>query len=126
MAITLIGGMGDVPFNRTFFNVTLGELVDQNGKEKPVKLTLYLSDGTTLDVCMIEHLSDQYLSVRAYRGEGDGDGEGCDLATQLIPYGLIYRIEIAPKDVESTRVGFQWKPSVSVRKSGTARRPRQG
>ena len=112
--------MGDVPFNRTFFNVTLGELVDQNGKEKPVKLTLYLSDGTTLDVCVIDQLSDQYLSVRAYRGEGDG----CELAIQLIPYGLIYRIEIAPKDEESSRVGFQWKPSLSGRKSGTARRPR--
>jgi hypothetical protein len=120
MAITLIGGPGDVPFNRTFFNVTLGEMVDPNGKEKPVKLTLFLSDGTTLDVCMIEHLSDQYLSVRAYRGHSDS----CELAVQLIPYGLIYRIEIAPKDEESSRVGFQWKNAVPVRKGGTQRRPR--
>src|SRR5579863_474012 len=94
MVIQLIGGStGDIPFNRTFFNVTLGELIEQNGKEKPVKLTLYLSDGTSLDVCMIDELSDNYLAVRAYQGES----ETCELAVQLIPYGLIYRIEVAPK-----------------------------
>src|SRR6185295_15984982 len=107
MAITLIGGPGDVPFNRTFFNVTLGEKVDEGNKEKPVKLTLFLSDGTTLDVCNIEELSDQYLSVRAYQGASDS----CEVSVQLIPYGLIYRIEIAPKAQESSRVGFQWKSS---------------
>jgi hypothetical protein len=117
MAIQLIGGTsGDVPFNRTFFNVTLGEMVAQNGKEKPVKLTLFLSDGSTLDVCMIDQLSDQYLAVRAYQGQTDS----CELSVQLIPYGLIYRIEIAPKSEESSRVGFQWKPT--GRKGQTARR----
>lgn len=117
MVIQLIGGStSDVPFNRTFFNVTLGEMIDQNGKDKPVKLTLFLSDGTTLDVCMIDELSDNYLAVRAYRGESDN----CELAVQLIPYGLIYRIEIAPKGEESSRVGFQWKSD--TRKSTTSRR----
>lgn len=115
---TIGGGAGEPPFNRTFFNVTLGEKVDPNGKEKPVKLTLYLSDGTTLDVCMIEELSDAYLSVRAYQGQSDS----CDVSVQLIPYGLIYRIEIAPKSQESSRVGFHWKPV--VRKHATARRSR--
>ena len=119
MTIQLIGSnSGDIPFNRTFFNVTLGEMIDQNGKEKPVKLTLFLSDGSTLDVCMIEELSDQYLSVRAYQGQSDS----CEMGVQLIPYGLIYRIEIAPKAEESTRVGFQWKPGSG--KGATRRRSR--
>ncbi len=106
MVVQLIGDVpGDAPFNRTFFNVTLSEMVEQNGKEKPVKLTLFLSDGTTLDVCMIEELTGSYLVVRAYQGASDS----CELGLQLIPYGLIYRIEIAPKDEQSTRVGFQLK-----------------
>lgn len=117
MTIQLIGSSSsDVPFNRTFFNVTLGELIDQNGKEKPVKLTLFLSDGSTLDVCMIDHLSDSYLSARAYQGGSDS----CELSVQLIPYGLIYRIEISPKSEESDRVGFQWKQG--LRKGSTGRR----
>jgi hypothetical protein len=117
MTIQLIGSSSsDVPFNRTFFNVTLGEMIDQNGKEKPVKLTLFLSDGSTLDVCMIDQLSDQYLAVRAYLGQSDS----CEMNVQLIPYGLIYRIEIAPKSEESGRVGFQWKPT--GRKGLTTRR----
>lgn len=117
MAIQLIGGGGgDVPFNRTFFNVTLGEMIEQNGKEKPVKLTLYLSDGTTLDVCMIDELTDSYLAARAYQGQTDS----CEVTVQLIPYGLIYRIEIAPKSEESSRVGFHFKPV--GRKAITTRR----
>src|SRR5258706_5158596 len=105
MVIQLIGSTsGDIPFNRTFFNVTLGEMISQNGKEKPVKLTLFLSDGTTLDVCVIDELGDQYLSARAYQGES----ENCELSVQLIPYGLIYRIEIAPKTEDNGRVGFHY------------------
>jgi hypothetical protein len=118
MAIQLIGGSaGDVPFNRTFFNVTLGEMVSQNGKEKAVKLTLYLSDGTTLDVCSIDELTDSYVAARAYQGESDS----CDLTVQLIPYGLIYRIEISPKSAVNSRVGFHFK---SVVRKATTRRTR--
>src|SRR5689334_19422269 len=120
MAITLIGGPGDVPFNRTFFNVALGEMADPKGKDKPVKLTLFLSDGSTLDVCAIEELSEQYLSVRAYQGQTDS----CEVSVQLIPYGLIYRIQIAPKSEESSRMGFQWKAAATARKA-TTRRGRQ-
>lgn len=119
MAVQLIGEVpGDAPFNRTFFNVTLGEMVEQNGKEKPVKLTLFLSDGTTLDVCVIDELTANYLVVRAYQG----DSEACEVGIQLIPYGLIYRIEISPKNEQSARVGFEWK-SVP-RKAATTRRLR--
>ena len=118
MPIPLIGSGGDVPFNRTFFNVTLGEMLEKNGKGKPVKLTLFLTDATTLDVCMIDELSESYLAARAYLGESDT----CELSLQLIPYGLIYRIEIAPKGDENSRVGFQWKPA--VRKGLTTKRLR--
>jgi hypothetical protein len=45
----------------------------------------------TLDVCKIEELSDQYLSVRAYQGQTDS----CEVSVQLIPYG---RDHSAPPD----------------------------
>jgi hypothetical protein len=117
MSIQLIGGSaGDVPFNRTFFNVTLGDMVSQNGKEKAVKLTLYLSDGATLDVCSIDELTDSYVAARAYQANNDS----CELTVQLIPYGLIYRIEISPKVENNDRVGFHFKSSgrkVTTRRS---------
>ena len=119
MSIQLIGGSaGDVPFNRTFFNVTLADLVSQNGKEKSVRLTLYLSDGATLDVCSIDELTDAYVAARAYQANSDS----CEMKVQLIPYGLIYRIEISPKAENNDRVGFHFK-TVS-RKSATTRRSR--
>ena len=118
MSIQLIGGSaGDVPFNRTFFNVTLADMVSGNGKDKAVKLTLYLSDGTTLDVCSIDELTDGYVAARAYQKGNDS----CDVSVQLIPYGLIYRIEISPQVENNDRVGFHFnKPSarkVTTRRS---------
>jgi hypothetical protein len=102
MAIQLIGGAGEVPFNRTFFNVSLGDLLDQS-KEQAHRLTLFLSDGATLDLCQIDDILESYLSVRAYRGQDDS----CDLSVHLIPYGLIYRIEISPRvNPGSGRMGF--------------------
>ncbi len=114
---TLGGGHGEPPFSRTFFNVTLGDLLEKDGKEKDHKLTLFLTDGTTLDVCSIDELADQYLVLRAYRGNEDA----CDLSLNLVPYALIYRIELAPKATDSARVGFHWAPPPKVR--ATARRP---
>jgi hypothetical protein len=118
MAIYLPGGgFGEAPFNRTFFNVTLGDVLARAGKEKEQKLTLYISDGTTLDVCNIEELGDNHLMLRAY-GKND---EACDLTVHLIPYGLIYRIEITAKSEEdSNRVGFHWTPA--TRKVSTSKR----
>src|SRR4029078_1437093 len=121
MAIQLIGGSaGDVPFNRTFFNATLGDLIDHSGrdKEKAVRLSLFLSDGTTLDVSVIDELSDSYLALRAYQGDSDQIAP----TAHMIPYGLIYRIEVPPKDEQNSRVGFQWNPS--ARKMITTRRSR--
>jgi len=119
MAIQLIGGSsGDVPFNRTFFNATLSELIDENNKAKPVRLTVFLSDGTTLDFSTIDELSDAYLALKAFQG----DTQTVDPSVHLIPYGLIYRIEISPKDEENSRVGFHFKQA--VRKASTARRSR--
>ena len=119
MAIQLIGGSaGDIPFNRTFFNVTLGEMIGQSNKDKKIRLSLFLSDGTTLDVSAIDELSDSYLALRAYQGET----EHLDPSVHLIPYGLIYRIEVSPKEEQNSRVGFQWKPA--ARKLITTRRSR--
>lgn len=106
MAVQLIGGGGgDAPFNRTFFNVTLGDLV-QPTKDRAQKLTLYLVDGATLDVCRIEELTDAYLVLRAYQGSA----EICETSVHLIPYGSIYRLEISQHagDDDADRVGFSW------------------
>jgi hypothetical protein len=115
MGIPLIGSsFVDAPFNRTFFNVTLGTLL---GKDRSHRLSLFLTDGTTLDVCTIDELSDAYLSLKAYQGAQDS----CELSVHLIPYVLIYRIEIAPKDPSNhQRVGFHW--TGPVRKGHTSRR----
>jgi len=117
MAVQLIGGGGtDVPFNRTFFNVTLADLVEP-GKDGAQKLTLYLVDGTTLDVCRIEEMADGYLGVRAYKAGTDA----CDTTLHLIPYGTIYRLEIAADAGENDggRLGFSWSER---RKSSPSRR----
>ena len=111
MAIQLIGGSaGDVPFNRTFFNATLGDLIDHSGrdKEKAVLLSLFLSDGTTLDVSVIDELSDSYLALRAYQGDSDQ----IDPSVHLIPYGLIYRIEVSPKDEQNSCSFFEPRTTV--------------
>jgi len=115
MPLHMIGGSGhEASFNRTFFNVTLGDLIETGRKEGEKKLTLFLADGTTFDVCNIEALADTYLIVQTYRRNDDA----CDLSVNLIPYGLIYRIEIAPRDEQDgTRVGFHWKPQPKSRSS---------
>jgi hypothetical protein len=119
MPVQLIGGSaGDVPFNRTFFNVTLADLVEP-AKERAQKLTLYLVDGTTMDVCRIEEMADGYLALRVYRAGSDA----CETTLHLIPYGTIYRIEISQQlaDDEGSRLGFS---ITDRRKSAPPRRPK--
>lgn len=108
MPIHLLGtSAGDAPFNRSFFNTTLGEVIGGNGKATP-RVTLFLVDGTTLDVCSIEGLTEQYATIRVYHGSGDT----CPTNLHLIPYGTIYRIEINPSEGEKgQRVGFHWTPA---------------
>lgn len=106
MPVQLIGGsVGDAPFNRTFFNVTLGDLVEP-AKGQAQKLTLYLVDGTTLDVCRIEEMTETYLALRVYQGSSDA----CETNLHLIPYATIYRLEISQhvSDRPGSRVGFSW------------------
>lgn len=119
MPVYMLGSGGaQAPFNRTFFNVTLGDLLQKAGREKGQKLLLYLADGTALDVCSIDVLADDYIAVRSYRP----NEEACELSVNLIPYSLIYRIELTPKDADnSTRLGFHWAPP--VKKATTIRKP---
>lgn len=112
------GGQGDPPFNRAFFNTTLGDIIERSGKERTYKLTMFLVDGTHHEVCQIEELFDQYMTVRAF----SDDDSSCELKVNIIPYGLIYRLELSPKDDESNgRMGFHWtsggqKTSKSLKK----------
>ena len=105
---TIFGsGLPNSPFNRTFFNVTLGDILGEDATGRERKLTLFLVDGMRLDVRSIDDLSEQYLTVQAYRGEETGDDPG----VHLIPYTLIYRIELASREADgSKRLGFNWKP----------------
>ena len=115
MGVYMVGsGSAQAPFSRTFFNVTLGDILQRAPKGKATKLLLFLADGSTLDVCAIDDLADDYIAVRAYKAED----QACDVGVNLIPYSLIYRIELSPKDNEnSTRLGFHWTPPV---KRGTS------
>ena len=107
MPIVLLGESGGgVPFGRSFFNSSFDLLVQKMGKESARKLTLYLSDGTFFDVSQIEELAENYMVVRGYRGEAETDTQ----AVNLLPYGLIYRIELNAKPESTTRVGFKWVP----------------
>ena len=120
MGVYMVGsGSAQAPFNRTFFNVTLGDILKSGPKDKNTRLLIFLADGTTLDVCAIDELADDYLAVRAYRAEE----AACDLTVNLIPYTLIYRIEIAPKETEdSERLGFRWSPP--TRRGTSIRKPK--
>jgi hypothetical protein len=99
------GGQGEPPFNRSFFNTTLGDIIERSGKDRSYKLTMFLVDGTQHEVCQIEELYDQYMTVRAFN-EADS---ACELTVNIIPYGLIYRLELSPKEDEPNgRMGFHW------------------
>jgi hypothetical protein len=105
MPIYLLGGGGnEPPFNRTFFNTTLGDILERHGKDRTYKLTLFLVDGLTLEVCEIADLSDHYMSVRAFQSDDDR----CETAVNVIPYGTIYRIQLSPKEEDNGRMGFHW------------------
>ena len=104
------------PFDSLFFKSAFDQIVEKAGKIAN-RLTLFLSDGTTFDVCQMEELADAYMVVHGYRGGTDT----CDLAVNVIPYGLIYRIELGPKEGDETRVGFSWTPT-TVRRKGETRR----
>lgn len=108
MSLWMLGGGGwQQPFNRTFFNVSLGEILKRAGREKGSRLTLHLIDASPLDVRAIEELSDQYVLLTASgRDEDDSDPR-----LHVLPYSAIYRIEIArAAENEHRRLGFRWMP----------------
>ena len=103
------------PFDSLFFKSSFDAIVERTGKGAQ-KLTLYLSDGSTFDVCEVVDLSDPYMVVRGYHGATDA----CDMSLSIIPYGLIYRLDLGPKADNSTRVGFRWSPPALAAKAKTA------
>jgi hypothetical protein len=107
MPVYLIGGdqPGGVPFDQLFFTSHLGDLVGQVSGNP--RVTLHLTDGVEMDLCEIVSTTPRYIVVRGYR-EGE---EACELDLHVIPYGLIYRVRVAPKADDDRRVGFRWKPS---------------
>lgn len=100
MTIPLLGQHGGTPFDRTFFNVRLEQILARLNSAH-ARVNVYLSDGTTLGLCHIDEMTDEFLTVRAY-----GDEPACALAMHLIPYSLIYRMEIDPNPGDEPRLGF--------------------
>ena len=95
------------PFNRTFFNAVLGDLLQAAGADRAHRLSLFLTDGTTLDVCRIDEMSDEYLVLHTF----EEDSGTCSLGIEVVPYGLIYRLQVSSKGGADDRVGFSWKPA---------------
>lgn len=116
------GAEGDAPFGRPFFTATLESIRDKAGGDAgSQKLALFLTDGLALDVCRIEELAERYLVVRGYAGTGTA----CDVRLHVIPYGLIYRIELGPKPDGDNRLGFDGtRPAASEAAAATASPPR--
>lgn len=105
MPVYLIGeGAGGVPFNRVFFNATLGSILERIGKSQSVKLTLYFVDGTTLEATEFQELADSFMVVKGFAGGGEENQ-----TVNVVPYGLIYRIQLAPRESHD-RIGFHWVP----------------
>ena len=119
-AYALGGAIPGSPFNRTFFNVTLGDLIEKDGKKPVRRLLLYLADGSMLQVEEIEDMEDSYLTLRAVKGVDD---PGTEPSIHLVPYTLIYRIELSPNERDTGQVGFNWRPK--TRKGGATRRSRK-
>ena len=72
-------------------------------------------------MCAIDELTDDYLSVRAYAAQEDA----CELSINLIPYTLIYRIMIGPKESQnSQRMGFRCSPPASRRGTAVRKPPK--
>lgn len=107
MAIPMIGEPGRSTFNRSFFNIRLDQLIKTaGGTEETIRITMFLSDGLRLGLCHIEELSDDYMVVRGHQDE-----PGCDLSLHVIPYGLIYRLEIDPAGSHEPKMGFKKRES---------------
>jgi hypothetical protein len=117
MSIHFIGESSSAapPFDALFFKTAFDQILERAGK-RAQKLTLHLSDGTTFDVCEVVDLSDAYMVVRGYHDDTDT----CDLSLTILPYGLIFRLDLGPKGGDSTRVGFRWAPPPAVVKGKTS------
>ena len=119
MSIHYIGesAAASPPFDSLFFKSSFDQIVERAGKTA-TRLTLFLSDGTTFDVCQMEELADAYMILRGYRDRTDA----CELSINVIPYGLIYRLELGPKGQDETRVGFSHTPTTVRRRDATKRK----
>ncbi len=107
MPIHLIGESAGhaPPFNRGFFSSTIGDIIGKSSQNVPQKLTLFLTDGSTLDLCNIEGMSDEYMIARVFHGHG----KACGTIVNIIPFALIYRVQLTPVGhEEADRAGFKW------------------
>ncbi len=111
MPIHLIGESAGhaPPFNRAFFSSTIGDIIGKSSQNVPQKLTLFLTDGATLDLCNIEGMNDEYMIVRIFHGHG----KACGTIINILPFALIYRVQLTPVGHEDVdRAGFKWISSV--------------
>ncbi len=96
-ALSLHGGI----FSRDFFERVLPSLAAGCPRvegSKPV-VTVFLGDGTELDVCGVMAFEERYVVLAAYEGVGD-DGvprTADDVGLEAVPYELVLRVSVRPE-----------------------------
>ena len=114
-ALSLHGGI----FDRDFFERVLPALVAACPRlegTKPV-VTIFLGDGTELDVCGILAFEERYVVLAAYEGTGpDGVARTADdVGFDAVPYELLLRCSVRPEQ-RPAGLGFGEGPQVVVEK----------
>jgi hypothetical protein len=96
-------------FGRDFFEKVLPALVQgcpRSEGTKPV-VTVFLGDGTELDVCGVMAFEERYVVLAAYEGVGE-DGvprTPDDVGLEAVPYELVLRCSVRP-EARAAGLGF--------------------
>jgi len=95
------GAMFDVGFYaRVFPDLVQQECRRQAGKVPVVQF--HLLDGSTLDICHVVQLGENWMVVAFFR-----DPETCeDMDFEVLPYELVVRITVSFHHPKSRRLGF--------------------
>ena len=88
-------------FSREFFEKILPALVQGCPRPEGTKpvVTVFLGDGTELDICGVMAFEERYVVLAAYEGVGE-DGvprTADDVGLEAVPYELVLRCSIRPE-----------------------------
>lgn len=120
-------------FQRDFYETMLHDLIDQARRAPGYGLRLFLIDGAIIDVCHFNAITDRYLTVAALppdaeipethsveappdHGHGSVCQEGlCDMTIDIIPFEVVYRVQLTSSKAKERRVGFHLGAAVARR-----------